>query len=132
MSLIEQGRSFLEALKQGLDAGSKTEVPNVPPEVEEMSSWELLLESKLANTKQKKNKKVKRDNMNASLIMKSPVEKQRTNASESETSKTSRSINKRESTPRTKRPAINASLRSIVKELPPVAIAVHLANLGNN
>ena len=29
-------------------------------------------------------------------------------------------------------PAINASLRSIVKELPPVAIAVHLANLGNN
>jgi hypothetical protein len=115
MSLIEQGRSFLEALKQGLDAGSKTEVPNVPPEVlpkvpselkeQEKSSWELLLESKLANTKQKKNKKVKRDNMNASLIMKSPVEKQRTNASESETSKTSRSINKRESTPRTKRPA---------------------------
>ena len=67
MSLIEQGRSFLEALKQGLDAGSKTEVPNVPPEVlpkvpselkeEEISSWELLLESKSANTKQKKNKK---------------------------------------------------------------------------
>ena len=67
MSLIEQGRSFLEALKQGLNAGSKTEVPNVPPEVlpkvpselkeEEKSSWELLLESKSANTKQKKIKK---------------------------------------------------------------------------
>ena len=99
-------------------AGSKSELANVPTEVlpkvqselkeAEKSSWELLLESKSANTKQK-NKKVKRDNMNASLIimssLKSPVEKQCTNASESETSKTSRSINKRESTPRNKRPA---------------------------
>ena len=67
MSLIEQGKSFLEVLKQGLDAGSKSELANVPTEVlpkvqselkeAEKSSWELLLESKSANTKQKKIKK---------------------------------------------------------------------------
>lgn len=105
MSVIEQPKSYLQAVMQGLQVPEvlpeAPEVPNFQQEKTEAllpqvivvkSPWDLLLESKSSNEKIKKNKKEKKD---VRLSLKAPAEKDCTNVNDAN--------NKRE--PRNKRPA---------------------------
>lgn len=68
---VEQPKSYLQAVMQGLEVPDVQEAPEVlnvpqeepkvPPEVTVVkSSWDLLLESKSSNEKEKKRKKIKK------------------------------------------------------------------------
>ena len=78
---VEQPKSYLQAVMQGLEVPDVQEAPEVlnvpqeepkvPPEVTVVkSSWDLLLESKSSNEKEKKNKKDKKD---VRLSLKAPA-----------------------------------------------------------
>ena len=103
MSVIEQPKSYLQAVMQGLQVPEvlpeAPEVPNFQQERTEVllpqvtvvkPPWDLLLESKSSNEKIKINKKEKKE---VRLSLKAPAEKDCTNNAN----------NKRE--PRNKRPA---------------------------